>query len=270
MSFSCLKDSGCCGSMMMRVRRALSSTPSSRSKSHDRFCCAIRRRCRRLASRATTERQVLQLLVEIFPQPRQFVGVAQLVGVDHLVELLRIGLVLRRPPLLRLGRRGPVLGRLLRVARLAFVLELGRGRLDRVHRALVGLVRRVVGGLALHRILRLALLALAFGLVRLLGRRVLLVVGLVLGVGVRVAREAERGQELLDESRVGALVEDRVAEPVEVGPGLLLDEPAPEFGQPLRPGRRLQPGQALARQHRHRLLERRLVAGTRLGEGALA
>ncbi len=36
--------------MTMRVRRAASSMPSSRSKSQERFCCAIRRRCSRLAS----------------------------------------------------------------------------------------------------------------------------------------------------------------------------------------------------------------------------
>ena len=37
MSFSCLKDSGCCGSIIMRGRRAVSSIPSSRSKTQARW-----------------------------------------------------------------------------------------------------------------------------------------------------------------------------------------------------------------------------------------
>ena len=45
-------------------------------------------------------RQVLQLLVEILAQPLQFVGVAQFVGVDDLVEPGGEGLVVR-PALLR-------------------------------------------------------------------------------------------------------------------------------------------------------------------------
>src|SRR5215510_8438380 len=53
-SFSRLNESGWSGSTMMRESRAGSSRPSSRSNSQARFCCAIRRRCSRLASRATT------------------------------------------------------------------------------------------------------------------------------------------------------------------------------------------------------------------------
>ena len=53
-SRSFLKDSAPVGSVMMRVRRAASSTPSSRSKSQPRFCCASRRRCNLLARRETT------------------------------------------------------------------------------------------------------------------------------------------------------------------------------------------------------------------------
>ena len=49
-SSSCLKESGAVGSVITRVRRAVSSTPSSRSKLQDRFCCAIRLRCSLLAS----------------------------------------------------------------------------------------------------------------------------------------------------------------------------------------------------------------------------
>ncbi len=53
-SSSCLNDRGAVGSVMMRVRREASSTPSSRSKLQARFCLAISRRCSRLARRATT------------------------------------------------------------------------------------------------------------------------------------------------------------------------------------------------------------------------
>ena len=117
--------------------------------------------------------------------------------------------------------------------------------------------------------LGLLLLALPFRFVRLLGRRLLLVVVLgILGVRVRFARQAERGQELLHQPGVGALIEERVGQPVEVGAGLLLDEAAPEFGQAPRAGRRRKAGQPLARQHGDGVLERRLLARARLGEGA--
>ena len=66
----------------------------------------------------------------------------------------------------------------------------------------------------------------------------------------------------------GALVEDRVAEPVEIGAGLILDEGAPQIDQARARRAAVQAGQPLAHQHRDRLLERRLVAVARLGEGA--
>ena len=93
MSFSRLKDSGCCGSTMTRGSRAGSSMPSSRSNSQDRLCCAISRRCSRLASRDDDRREILELLVEIGAQPLQLLGVAQILGGDDLVELGGEGLV---------------------------------------------------------------------------------------------------------------------------------------------------------------------------------
>ena len=196
-------------------------------------------------------------------------GIAELVGRDFLVEPGGVGPVIGGAPLLRLGLRRTVLGGLLGVARLALVVELGRRRLDRVHRALVGVVGRVVGRLALHSVLGLALFALAFCVLRLVRRRLLLIVRLIVRVGFGVVGEAERGQKLLNEPGVGALVVDGGPKLVELGPGLLLDETAPQIGQPLRARRRLEAGQALARQHRHRLLERRLLARAGLGERAL-
>ena len=68
--------------------------------------------------------------------------------------------------------------------------------------------------------------------------------------------------------RVGALVEEGLAQPVEIGAGLLLDEGAPKLDETRRAARRRKPGQALAREHRDRVLERRLLARARLGEGA--
>src|SRR3546814_3686499 len=49
-SRSTLYDSECDGLAMIRDSRALSSRPSSWSKSQLRFCCAISRRCNRFAS----------------------------------------------------------------------------------------------------------------------------------------------------------------------------------------------------------------------------
>src|SRR5208283_3466686 len=128
--------------------------------------------------------------------PLQFLGIAQLVGFDDLVEPGGVGLVVRAPPFLRLRLRGAVFGGLLGVAGLALVLELGRRRLDRVHRALVGVVGRVVRRLPLHRFLGLLFLALPFRFVRLLGRLFLVLVVGILRIRVRLAREAERGQKL--------------------------------------------------------------------------
>ena len=68
--------------------------------------------------------------------------------------------------------------------------------------------------------------------------------------------------------RVGALVEESLAQPIEIGAGLLLDEGAPELDQTRGAARRLESGHALARQHRDRVLERRFLARARLGERA--
>ena len=66
--------------------------------------------------------------------------------------------------------------------------------------------------------------------------------------------------------RVGALIEESLAQPIEIGAGLLLDEGAPELDETRGAARRLEPRHALAREHRHRVLQRRLLARARLGE----
>ena len=67
----------------------------------------------------------------------------------------------------------------------------------------------------------------------------------------------------------GALVEHRAIEPVEFGAGLAFDIGAPEVDDSMRAARRLQSRQPLAHEHCHRVFERRLVAVSGLGEGAL-
>ena len=84
--------------------------PSSRSNSQARLCCAIRRRCSRLAKPANDARQVGQLLVEIGAQPLELFGLAQILGRDGLVELGREGLVVRA----RASRSGRPAGACLR------------------------------------------------------------------------------------------------------------------------------------------------------------
>ena len=95
--------------------------PSSRSNSQERFCCAISRRCRRLASRATTPCRLRELLVEIGAQPVELLGLAEILGGDGLVELGGEGLVVRT----RAARSAPESARPLRLARRLGVAHVG-------------------------------------------------------------------------------------------------------------------------------------------------
>ena len=89
-----------------------------------------------------------------------------------------------------------------------------------------------------------------------------------LGVGVGFVGDAERSEELAHEPAIGALVEESLAQPVEIRAGLVLDEGAPKLDQARGAARRLEPGQAFARQHGDRILERRFLARAGLGERA--
>src|SRR6185437_6072977 len=148
--------------------------------------------------------EVLQLLVEIVPQALQFFGVAQFVGVHDLVETVGISLVVR-PALIRALRlRLAAIRRFLGVASLAFFLEFRRGRLDGVHGSFVGVVGAFVGSLALHRILRRLVFALAFCLVWLVGRRLILRLFVRLfRLGVGVVREPQGRENLPDQPAIG-------------------------------------------------------------------
>src|ERR1700722_13912692 len=150
----------------------------------------------------------LQLLVEIVAQALQVVGGAQFIGVDDLVETGGVGLVVG-PPLFRgLRLRRPALRCFFGLSRIAFVLEFRRWRLESVDCAFLGAVRGVVGRFALHRILRLLVFALAFGLVGLLRRRLVFCLLIrFLGVGIGIAREAQGREDFSHQPRVGALVE---------------------------------------------------------------
>ena len=152
--------------------------------------------------------EVLQLLVEIVAQSLQFVGVAQFVGVDDFVEAGGEGLVLG-PALLRgLRLREAALRRLFRFPRFPFVLEFRRRRVDGVERPFVGVIGRLVGRFALHRILSRLVFALALSLLGFFGRRLFLrLLVRFFGVGVGIARQPQGREDLAHEPRVGALVE---------------------------------------------------------------
>ena len=74
-----------------RGRRAASSMPSSRSNSQRAVLLGQQAALQRLASLADHGLQMDELLVQQLPQPRQLVGIAQLGGLDHLVELVGEG-----------------------------------------------------------------------------------------------------------------------------------------------------------------------------------
>ncbi len=115
----------------------------------------------------------------------------------------------------------------------------------------------------------LLLLALPFGVVGIVRRRIVLLALLALvGVSLRLAGHVERGEQAVHALGEGALVEHRPVELVELRAGLAFDISAPKVDDPLGAARRLQAGQTLAHHHRDRLLQRRLVAVARFGQRA--
>ena len=88
----------------------------------------------------------------------------------------------------------------------------------------------------------------------------------LVGVGVGVVREPQGREDFAHQPRIGPLVEQSLAEPVELGAGLLLDKGAPELDQSSGAARRLESGHAFAREHRNRVLQRRFLARARLRE----
>ena len=116
--------------------------------------------------------QVGELLVEIGAQPRQLVGVAQVLGVDDLVELLRERLVVRPTGLVGARcRRTPGLRRLLGIGLVGLVGHLPGGRVGGFRRSLLDIFDRLVGDLDLGAIALRRLLGLALGLLLVLALR---------------------------------------------------------------------------------------------------
>ena len=85
--------------------------------------------------------------------------------------------------------------------------------------------------------------------------------GLVLvGLVAAVLAHVERIEQVVDDVAELALILDQPLEPVEIAPGAALDQRPPQLDQPRGGRRRRLAGQALAHQHRQRLLDRRVGA----------
>ncbi len=216
-----------------------------------------------------------QLLVEQGAQPLQFARVAQLGGVDGLVEgrgehPVGVDGATVVGGLLAVGQRPLVeVGPLVRGVALRF----GRGA---VRPALALLAGGLVVGRAVHR-LALAAAGLVLFLVLIVGRVGLLVFGLVLAfvlgrvVALAVAGiEVERAQHRLQPAGEGGLVVGRLDEGVELRPGLALQFRADEVEQGPGAVRRAPAGQSLTRQQRRRLGQRHALGLARAqGPGLL-
>src|SRR5689334_22100442 len=161
-------------------------------------------------------------------QAAELLGVAQLVGLDHLVELLGVGVILLAERLVRqrAGRQPRTFGaaRLLLVARAH--LHLGLGLVGGGLRGVV-LLRGVLGLLALSAVaLALARIALVVARLVRLAVGVLLVLVLFLVVVLEVRRlvaELEVADQLARGAREGVLVGQGLLELLEVAPGSGLD-----------------------------------------------
>jgi len=198
---------------------------------------------------------MVELLVELLAQPAELLRVAELVGLDHLVELGGVGAVAA-------GIVGALhLTALLRAAGL--VVALGGGALIL---ALLGLLLR---RLALHRLglgAEHAFLVLGLGLALpglvLLGGLLaaLLAILLVLALGLHLGfGEVERGQQLAGGTREGVLVLGRRGHFLKRGLGILGQRIAPEIEHALRRlGHRLA-GQSFADQQGQRGGQRQLI-----------
>ena len=198
---------------------------------------------------------MLQLLVELLPQPAQLLGVAEVIGLDHLVEIAGEGAVLAAVIDLR------DVAALLRAAGL--VVTLG------ARTFLLGFLGFLVGRLAFHAFglgarhgflfLRLGL-ALA-GLV-LLGLVVAALVAFVILLGFRLhlrLGQVERGEELAGGAGVAVLAVGGGDELGHRGLGAFVQRAAPLFEDALGGGGGGLAGDALARQHGECCVQRQLV-----------
>ena len=209
-----------------------------------------------------------QLLVEEGAQALELVGVAQLLGIDHLVIGAGEDLVAEGLGVIEHGGVGPPrLGTPGHVARVGLPVEtVGGGRV--VVQRLLG--ERVLLGLLVGGKLG-TLIAFGVGLFGFrgvgVGLAILALFATVAG-GVEMVGKVERGKQVASEPAEGLLVEDELGHAVEHACRALLDEGAPEIDDGARLGRRGLAREPLAHQESERVLDRRLGAVGRLAEAA--
>ena len=205
--------------------------------------------------------QMRELLVEIAAQPLQLVVVAEILGVDDLVEFRREGVIFRTAVLVLPARIRPRrLARRLVVAEVAVVERVAGGGLRAFHRALrhfVGGGLRLVGahllrGVAIGRALGAGLVVLAVAVV--------VLVLVIVGIGVAVVAKLQRRQQIMHRVAEFRLVLGEAIEPVEPRADLVFQHRPPQVDHLARRGGRRQAGETLAHQHRQRVGQRRVGA----------
>src|SRR5271165_2301276 len=201
---------------------------------------------------------MLKLLIELLAQPRQLVGIAQILGRHLLVEDTGIGAIdmlgiRQRPFAARLRATGPV-------------LALGRrGILLRLIGAVVfgGLAFHLLGLRAEHRLrfgLRLAFALLRVVLLAGLLAAILVVVGVVVGLGLALRfGQIHRRQQLARRTGEGVLVVERATHLDQRTIRVLAQRVAPLLEHALRGQRRNLARHLLAGEQRQRLRDGQLV-----------
>ena len=200
-----------------------------------------------------------QLLVEIAAQPLELLGVAKILGRDHLVELRRKGVIFGTARFVLAARIRPRrFARRLVVAQLAVVEGIGRGRLCAFHRTvrhLVGRGLRLIGahllrGVGFRRALSARLVVLAVA--------AFVLVLVLVGFRVAVVAQFKRRQEIMDRVAEFQLILGKAVELVEPRADLVFQKWTPEVDHLARRGRWREPGQPLAHQHGQRIGQRRI------------
>ena len=257
-SFSRLNDSGCSGSTTTRE--------SARGIEHAFFeielpgAVLLRQQAalQPVGEARDHALQVRELLVEIAAQALQLLRLAQVLGVDRLVELGGERLVVGAARLVEaVMARAPGLVRRLRIAHVGVVRHVGRVGVERIGGALGQFIGRHLGlleghalgvfgflGLAVARQLVVAALAVAVALV------------LLVRIAAAVVAHVERVEQVVHGVAEAPLVLDELLEPVEIAAGAVLDPRPPQVDQPARCGRRRLPGEPLAHHQGERILDR--------------
>ena len=173
-------------------------------------------------------RQVLQLLVEIGAQPLEFLGLAQVLGMQDFVMLVGKGLVIRSALLGRIAGRATAFSGFISLARIRLFREFAGRRVFGLHRAFFHLVGGFLGFLHVHAVAGLVLVALAGLILRVVAGLVLVaVVVLVLAVDGRIIAHVQRVQQFVNRLAKSALVFDIPRQPVEIAARPRLDPVAP-------------------------------------------